>query len=92
MTSITKRERRNPWHTNVANIYIRHDAIKLEERIGKTFSDINCISGFLGQSPKATKLKTKINKQGLIKFILLHSKGTITNMKDNSQIRENICE
>ena len=73
MTSITKRERRNTWHTNVANIYTRHEAIKLlEERIGKTFSDINCINGFLGQSPKTTELKTKINKWDLIKFITFY--------------------
>ena len=42
---------------------IRYDTIKLlEEIIGKTFSDINCINVSLGQSPKATEIKTKINK------------------------------
>ena len=29
----------------------------LEENIGKTFSDINCTSIFLGQSPKAIEIK-----------------------------------
>ena len=42
---------------------IRHDIIKLlEENIGKTLSDINHINVFLGQSPKAIEIKTKINK------------------------------
>ena len=31
-------------------------------------SDINRNSVFLGQSPKATEIKTKINKQDLIRF------------------------
>ena len=39
----------------------------VEENRGKTFSDINCTSVFLGQSPKATEIKTKINKWDLIK-------------------------
>ena len=37
----------------------------LKEIIGKTFSDINRISVFLGQSPKAIDIK--INKWDLIK-------------------------
>ena len=45
------------------DVNIRHNAIKLlEENIGKTFSDINCTNVFLGQSPKAIEIKTKINK------------------------------
>ena len=44
------------------NLNIRHDTTKLlEEIIGKTFSDMNCTSVFLGQSPKAIEIKTKIN-------------------------------
>ena len=40
---------------------MRYDIIKLlEVNIGKTFSDINHTS--LGQFPKATEIKTKINK------------------------------
>ena len=47
------------------DLNIRHDTIKLlEENIGKTFSDINCINVFLGQSPKAIEIKAKINKWG----------------------------
>ena len=52
------------------DLNIRQDIIKLlEENIGKTFSDINCTSVFLGQPPKATEIKTKINKWVLIKCI-----------------------
>ena len=34
----------------------------------KTFSNINHTNVFLGQSPKAIEIKTKINKQDLIKW------------------------
>ena len=45
------------------DLNIRQDTIKfLEENIGKTFSDINLTNVFLGQSPKATKIKMKINE------------------------------
>ena len=44
------------------DLNIRHDTINLEENIGKTFSDSNLQNVFLGQSPKATEIKTKINK------------------------------
>ena len=51
------------------DLYIRQDTIKLlEGNIGKTFSDINCTNAFLGQSPKATEIKTKINQWDLIKL------------------------
>ena len=44
------------------DLNIRPDTIKLLEEItGKTFSDINCINVFLGQSPKATEIKIKTN-------------------------------
>ena len=36
--------------------------------MGKTFSDINGTDVFLGQSPKATEIKTKTNKWDQIKF------------------------
>ena len=42
--------------------------IPVEENIGKTFSDINCTTVFLGQSPKTIEIKAKINKWGLIKL------------------------
>ena len=55
----------------------RYDTIKLlEESIHKTFSDINCSNVFLGQSPKAIEIKTKINKWDPNQtYKLLHSKG-----------------
>ena len=37
----------------------------LQENIDKTFSDINHTNVFLGQSPKAIEIKTKINKWDL---------------------------
>ena len=52
------------------DLNIRHDTIKLLEKItGKTFSGINHTNVFLGQSPKAIEIKTKINKWDLIKVI-----------------------
>ena len=51
------------------DLNVRHDTIKLLEKIiGKTFSDINHTNVFLGQSPKAIEIKTKINKWDLIKL------------------------
>ena len=51
------------------DLNIRQNTIKLlEENIGKTFSDINLTNVFLGQSPKATEIKAKINQQDLIKL------------------------
>ena len=51
---------------NSKNLNIKQDTIKLlEENIGKTFSDINLINVFLGQSPKATEIKAKINSKWL---------------------------
>ena len=50
------------------DLNIRHNTIELEENIGKTFSDINHSNVFLGQSPKAIEIKTKIYKCDLIKL------------------------
>ena len=50
------------------DLNIRQDTIKLlEENIGRTLSDINIMNIFLGHSPKATEMKTKINPRHLIK-------------------------
>ena len=47
----------------------RQDTFKLlEENISKTFSDINFINIFSGQSPKATEIRAKINQWDLIKL------------------------
>ena len=50
--------------------------------IGKTFSDINHINDFLGQSPKAIEIKAKTNKWDLIKLMsFCTAKETICKMK-----------
>ena len=51
------------------DLNVRQDTIKLlEENIGKTFSDINLTNVLLGQTPKATVIKAKINQWDLIKL------------------------
>ena len=65
------------------DLNIRHGTIKLlEGNIGKTFSDINCISVFLVQSPKEIEIKAKINKWDLIKLAsFCTAKKTINKME-----------
>ena len=73
-----------PMRTGNSNedINERHDIIKLEEIKGKTFSDINLTNVFFGFSPKATEIKTKINKGGLIKLTSFGTaEETINKMK-----------
>ena len=53
----------------------------LQENIDKIFSDINHTNVFLGQSPKAIKVKAKIDKWNLIKLIFCTAKETINKMK-----------
>ena len=73
------------------DINIRHDIIKLlEEIIGKTFSDINHTNVFLCQSPKATEIKTKINKWGLIKLKSFCTAKETINKKTTYRMGENI--
>ena len=51
----------------IRNINVRPDTIKLlEENIGRTLFDINCICIFLNHFPRAMEIKTKINKWNLI--------------------------
>ena len=61
----------------------RQDTIKLlEEDIGKTFLDINLTNILLGQTPKATEIKAKINQWDLIKLTsFCTAKETINNNK-----------
>ena len=64
LTSCTKIN--SKW---LKDLNIRQDTIKLlQENIGKTFSDINFTNVFSDQSPKATKIKAKINQCDLIKL------------------------
>ena len=69
------------------NLNIREDTIKLlEENIGKTFSDINLMNIFSGQSPKATEIKAKINQLDLIKLTnFAHQKKPKRKQKGNLQ-------
>ena len=51
------------------DLNVRQDTIKLlKENIGKTFSGIKRKNVFLGQSPKAIEIKTKIKQWDLIKL------------------------
>ena len=73
------------------HLNIRHNTIKLpEENIGKTFSDINHKNVFLGQSPKAIEIKTKINKGDLIKLTSIAEE--ITNKMTTYRTGENISQ
>ena len=51
------------------DLNMRQDTIKLlEENTGKTFSDIHLTNVFLGQFPKVTQIKEKLNQWDLIKL------------------------
>ena len=51
------------------DLNVRLDTIKLlEDNIGRTLPDINRSKIFSDLPPRETKIKTKINKQGLMKF------------------------
>ena len=53
----------------IKDLNIKQDTIKfLEENIGKIFFDINHANVFLGQFPKGTETKAKINQWYLIKM------------------------
>ena len=68
------------------DLNIRCDTLKLlEENTDKTFSDINYTNVFLEQSPKATEIKTKINKWDLIKHTsFCTAKETIKKKKNKT--------
>ena len=68
------------------------ESIKLlEENTGKTFSDINSTNVFLGQSPKAMEIKTKINKWDLIELThFCTAKETIKKVKRQAMDWEKI--
>ena len=53
--------------------------------LGKTFSDKSHTNVFLGQSPKATEIKTKINKWDLIRFTSFCTAKEVIKGKDHLQ-------
>ena len=72
------------WHQD---LNIRQDTIKLlEENIGKTLSDINIMTIFSGQSPKAIEIRAKINPWDLIKLtVFAQQRKPKRKQKDNLQ-------
>ena len=53
--------------------------IPVEENTGKTFSDINYTTVFLGQSSKTIEIKAEINRWGLIKLTSFYTAKETTN-------------
>ena len=78
----------------IKDLNTRHDTTKLlEENTDKIFCDINCISVFSGQSPKAIEIKTNKQMGPYQKYKLLYSKGNHKqNEKENYGLGENICK
>ena len=66
------------------DLYMRHDAIKLQENIGKAFLDINHSNIFLDLYSKVKKKKkVKINKWDLIQLkTFCTARETINKMKE----------
>ena len=73
-------QKNSKWFTD---LNVRHDTIKLEKIIGKTFFDINRTNVFLHQSPKAIEIK--LNKWHLIKLISFCTAKEIIKCKVNLQ-------
>ena len=61
----------------IKDVNVRSETIKLlEEDIGRTLYDINHSKTLYDPSPTVMEIKTKMNKQNLIKLkSFLHSKG-----------------
>ena len=78
----------------IKDLNARLDTIKLlKENIGRTLFDINRSNIFLDPPPRVMKIKTKINKLGLMKLKLLHSKGNHKqDEKTTFRMVENICK
>ena len=76
----------------IKELNVRPDTIKLlEEKIGRTLFDINLSNIFLDPSPRAMKIKTKINKRDLIKLqSFCPAKETINKVKRQSTEWEKI--
>ena len=67
----------------ITDLNVRLETIKfLEEKIGRTFFDINRSNICLDLSPKAKQIKAKTNKWDLVKYIsLCTAKETVNKMK-----------
>ena len=83
-----KLEHTHTPYTKINSIWIKdlntkQKTIKLlEENTGKTLCDINQTNVFLGQSPEAIEIKTKINQWELLKLTrFCTAKETIKNTK-----------
>ena len=76
----------------IKDLNIRPETIKfLEEKIGKTLSDINHSSILYDPPPRVLEIKAKINKWDLIKIkSFCKTKDTIRKVKRQSSERENI--
>ena len=74
------------------DLNIRHDTIKLpEEKVSKTFSDINHTNVFSGQILKAIEREAKISTWDLIKLTSFSTaKETIKKMKRQPMTWEKI--
>ena len=85
-TLIPSIKRNSKW---LKGLNVRHDTIKLlEENTSKTFSDINLMNIFSGQSLKATEIKAKINQWDLIKLTsFCTAKETKQNKKPTKRYR-----
>ena len=72
-------------YLNIRQETIRQETVKLlEENIGKAFSGINLTNVFLGYSPKASEIKTKIKQWDLIELISFHT-GKETKKKNKNK-------
>ena len=71
----------------IKDLNVRPEMIKLlEENISRTLSDINHSTIFFGPPPRIIKIKTKINKLGLIKLkCFCTAKEAISKMKRHPQ-------
>ena len=77
----------------IKDLNIRLDTIKLlEEKKGRTFTDINCSKLFFNPPPIIMKIKTKRNKKHLIKLKSFCTAKEIMNNKKPHRMRENICK
>ena len=87
-------------HTKINSKWIKDlnvslDTIKLLERhIGRTLFDINHSKIFIDPPPRVMKIKTKINKWGLMKLksFCTAKEAIKQNVKTTHRVGENICK